>query len=121
MHIHLVPVVVLLLEESLDLVEAVPVDGLDVLRGEPHGDDALVDVGEIEVEAIVDVAPLLLRDDRLECRCHPRQIRPEEKGSCRSAIRWIHGHTGHILTQLTRELEEGERSCMYSKPAEKIT
>ena len=77
-----VPVVVLLLEESLDLVEAVPVDGLDVLRREPHGDDALVDVGEVEVEAIVDVAPLLLRDDRLECARHPRQIRPE--GNCRT-------------------------------------
>ena len=72
MHIYLVPVVVLLLEESLDLVEAVPIDGLHVLGGEPHSDDALVDVGEIEVEAIVDVAPLLLADDRLECARHPR-------------------------------------------------
>ena len=70
------PLVVLLLEEPLDLVEAVPVDGLDVLRGEPHGDDALVDVGEVQVEAIVHVAPLLLRHDRLQRGRHPRQIRP---------------------------------------------
>ena len=38
---------VLLLQEPLDLVEAVPVDGLHVLRREPHGDDALVDVREV--------------------------------------------------------------------------
>ena len=68
---HHVPVVVLLLQEPLDLVQAVPVDGLHVLGGEPHGDDAVVDVGEVEVEPIVDVAPLLLRDDRLECARHP--------------------------------------------------
>ena len=46
-HAQHLPVVVLLLEEPLDLVEAVPVDGLHVLRREPHGDDALVDVREV--------------------------------------------------------------------------
>ena len=77
----------LLLEEPLDLVEAVPVDGLDVLRGEPHGDDALVDVGEVQVEAIVHVAPLLLRHDRLQRGRHPRQIRPATTDKRREVLK----------------------------------
>ena len=68
--VNLVMILVFLVQEFLHLVEAVPVDGLQIFGRESHRDDAVADVAEVEVVSIFDVAQLLLAHQRLEGAGH---------------------------------------------------
>ena len=71
---HLVVVAVAELEERLHFLARVAVYALDILGGEPHRYDAWRDVREIEVEAILLITPLLLRDQCPGNLTHDMQI-----------------------------------------------
>ena len=68
--VNLVMILVFLVQEFLHLVEAVPVDGLQIFGRESHRDDSVADVAEVEVVSIFDVAQLLLAHQRLEGAGH---------------------------------------------------
>ena len=61
---------VLLVQELLDGLVVVAVHGLHALGGVAHGDDFVVDVGEVQVELALLVPAFLLADDGLDGRRH---------------------------------------------------
>lgn len=48
------------LQEAFDVVQRVAVDGLDLFGWEAHGDDAIADVGQVQVEPILHMPSLVL-------------------------------------------------------------
>ena len=58
-----VVVFVFLVQELLDRFVVVPVDTLHLLGRVAHGDDLVVDVGEVEVELALFVSAFFLTDD----------------------------------------------------------
>ena len=52
------------LQELLSLLPGVPVEVLLAARGEPHGDNSICNVRQVQVEAIANVPALLQRDGR---------------------------------------------------------
>ena len=52
------------LQELLSLLPGVPVEVLLAARGEPHGDNSICNVRQVQVEAIANVPALLKRDGR---------------------------------------------------------
>ena len=52
------------LQELLSLLPGVPVQVLLAARGEPHGDNSICNVRQVQVEAIANVPALLQRDGR---------------------------------------------------------
>jgi len=57
--VHFIEACMIPAEEFLDIAHGVPVEGLHALTGETHGDDPGGDIGEVEVEAVLHVSPLI--------------------------------------------------------------
>lgn len=84
--VDFVVILVLVVEKLLNLVQRVSVEGLQVLGGVPHGDDAIADVGEVEVVTIFDVSQFLFTDQSLQSAGHPDLTPVDERYNLKNGL-----------------------------------
>ena len=78
-------------EEALHLGHGVAVHALDARGGEAHGDEPRRDVRQVQVEAVLLEAPLLLRDQAADRAGH------RNRNACDSLVQYFHSLLLYLL------------------------